>query len=62
MFQYLCPDCGAYLDPGEICDCRDEEKAASSGANTESGRQNTSTVIVDQKEGKVNAEMSLRCQ
>lgn len=20
-----CPDCGAYLDPGEICDCHDQE-------------------------------------
>lgn len=21
-----CPRCGAYNDPGEICDCRDNEK------------------------------------
>lgn len=20
-----CPDCGAYLDPGEICDCQKQE-------------------------------------
>ena len=20
--QNICPDCGAYLDPGEPCDCR----------------------------------------
>lgn len=24
-----CPECGAALDPGERCDCRDIEKAAS---------------------------------
>ena len=28
MYAYICPVCGAYLDPGENCDCRDEEKAA----------------------------------
>lgn len=22
-YPYQCPDCGAYLDPGERCDCRD---------------------------------------
>lgn len=27
MYAYICPDCGAYLDPGEVCDCRYEEKA-----------------------------------
>ena len=31
-----CPLCGAALDPGEICDCRDEETAPSA-TNTESG-------------------------
>ncbi len=24
MHRYICPECGAYLDPGEKCDCRDE--------------------------------------
>lgn len=24
MYGYQCPDCGAWLDPGERCDCRDE--------------------------------------
>ncbi len=27
--NYICPDCGAYLDPEEICDCK-KEKASSS--------------------------------
>ena len=28
MYAYICPDCGAYLDPGEVCDCLDKEEAA----------------------------------
>lgn len=23
---YRCADCGAYLDPGEHCDCKEEKK------------------------------------
>lgn len=22
----ICPDCGAWLDPGEICDCEEEQQ------------------------------------
>lgn len=36
MRNYICPDCGAYLDPGEVCDCN--EKAAPDGGNA-GGRQ-----------------------
>lgn len=25
MYCRKCPRCGAYLDPGEICDCQDDE-------------------------------------
>ena len=32
-----CPLCGAALDPGEICDCRDKETALDA-TNTQSGR------------------------
>ena len=32
-----CPLCGAALDPGEICDCRDEKKTAPDATNIESG-------------------------
>ena len=24
MRNYICPDCGAYLDPGEVCDCKEK--------------------------------------
>ncbi len=31
----VCPHCGANLDPGEVCDCRDEEKALVSASNAD---------------------------
>ena len=33
-----CPHCGANLDPGEVCDCRDKERAAQGAANTQDGK------------------------
>ena len=37
MYGYICPDCGAHLDPGEICDCiterREHEKENSDHVN-----------------------------
>lgn len=32
----ICPDCGAYLDPGEICDCK--EKAAPDESDPEAAQ------------------------
>lgn len=26
MYNYRCDSCGAYLDPGETCDCRSAHK------------------------------------
>ena len=26
MMNYKCEQCGAYLDPGEHCDCKEEEQ------------------------------------
>lgn len=26
MYYRICPDCGAYLDPCEKCDCENETK------------------------------------
>lgn len=34
-----CPDCGANLDPGEICfDCRENENAAPVGSEPEAAQ------------------------
>ena len=46
-YYRTCPNCGAALDPGERCDCRDgteseaganKGKAAASATNTDSGK------------------------
>ncbi len=34
-YYRTCPYCGAHLDPGETCDCK--EKTAVSAANTDGG-------------------------
>ena len=31
MYFKKCPLCGAHLDPGELCDCRETEKEADPG-------------------------------
>lgn len=28
MYYKICEDCGAYLDPGETCDCKEERRKA----------------------------------
>jgi hypothetical protein len=33
MDRYTCPYCGATLDPGEHCDCRDKAAKAKNGSN-----------------------------
>lgn len=56
-YYRICPDCGAYLDFGERCDCQDKEKAAPvlehrNGSRVESESPNPhSTSIVHQNEG-----------
>lgn len=54
MRNYICPDCGAYLDPGEACDCRDEENAAPDGGNTGGGKQNIPIDSISEDGEKVN--------
>ncbi len=27
LYAYICPKCGAHLDPGEKCDCSDRDDA-----------------------------------
>lgn len=57
-YYKVCPHCGAHLDPGEVCDCRNKEKAPASAANTGEGRADTSdqtisTFIMNETEDKV---------
>ena len=37
-YYRICPDCGSRLDPGERCDCRDNEEAALDATNIQSGK------------------------
>lgn len=37
-FYRICPQCHAYLDFGERCDCQDKEEAAPDAANIEGGQ------------------------
>lgn len=32
MYFKVCSRCGAHLDPGELCDCRETEKEAAPAA------------------------------
>ena len=52
MRNYICPDCGAYLDPGEVCDCK--EKAAPDRGNTGGGKQNIPIDSISEDGEKVN--------
>lgn len=36
-YYHVCPHCGAHLDPGEVCDCREKEKPPAGAANTDEG-------------------------
>lgn len=56
MRYRICPWCGAALDPGERCDCLDQEteKAAGGAGTSDSGMENLDTVIVTEKGRKVN--------
>lgn len=36
-YYHTCPHCRANLDPGERCDCREDEKTLASAANAGEG-------------------------
>lgn len=37
-YYRTCPLCGAALDPGERCDCREKEEALAGAENTGEGK------------------------
>ena len=56
MYYYICPECGAYLDPGERCDCKEEAAldAANIGGGMAEPGKTISDHIVSKSEGSVN--------
>ena len=36
-YYKTCPHCGAHLDPGEVCDCRETKKTALDATNIQDG-------------------------
>ena len=58
MIFRTCSHCGANLDPGEVCDCRDKERAAQGATNTKDGETEhvdhaVSASIISEMGGKV---------
>lgn len=39
MYFKVCSRCGAHLDPGELCDCRETEKEAAPAATGTTSRK-----------------------
>lgn len=50
MYYHIC-ECGAFLDPGEICEeCRQKERAATRAGTSGSGNANNDSGMIPQKE------------
>lgn len=46
MYYRTCPDCGAHLDPGEQCDCRDAKSAAPGSTSPVGGKRKDHNPII----------------
>lgn len=51
MYFRECPRCGAHLDPGEPCDCREVEKEAAPAATGTTSRKWTQTQSISPSAG-----------
>lgn len=49
MYRRICPDCGASLDPGEICDCQ----RPNDGDNNEKAAMPASTAANPLRKGDI---------
>lgn len=55
MYYKTCPNCGAHLDPGEICDCSEKEKGrpVRKAPDGQEKRQGIVSVPILRKTGEV---------
>lgn len=56
MYCRICPCCGAYLDPGERCDCTEKEEAAPKLEPLEAAQMKIITTRITDLGGFVNVE------
>ena len=54
-YRYKCPYCGANLDPGERCDCRNEQEE--NDAENKEAAMPASTAAIPQENGELNNEI-----
>lgn len=57
--NYVCPECGAHLDPGERCDCHEKREDAPDAAGTPS-ESGVATTSLSDLPVNVNPGLSLR--
>ena len=57
MYFKKCPLCGAHLDPGELCDCRETEKEAAPAATGTTSRKWTQAQSISLPAGSQGLEV-----
>ena len=57
MYFKKCPLCGAHLDPGELCDCRETEKEAAPAATGTTSRKWTQAQSISLSVGSQGLEV-----
>lgn len=57
MYFKVCSLCGAHLDPGELCDCRETEKEAAPAATGTTSREWTQAQSISPPAGSQGLEV-----
>ena len=57
MYFKVCSRCGAHLDPGELCDCRETEKEAAPAATGTTSRKWTQAQSISLSAGSQGLEV-----
>ena len=51
MYRYICPECGASLDPGEKCDC--QEIRAMDEKKRQQNKKEMEKLLIEEKNGQL---------